>query len=435
MISFRKILELNGFPIIAAEHELSKVQRLTEVGFNNNLERKKWEIFNHHKLNNLSYQNFIKEYNIQDWEQIPILTKSDLQVSIKERLSKGFNVNNVYINNTSGSSGHPFFYAKDKFCHAMTWAVIFDRFGRHGLYPNISKQARFYGIPLGFQNYYREKLKDLLMNRVRFPVFDLSDAVLEKYFEKFTKTKFDYLNGYTSSLVLFAKYCLSNNLVLNKVCPTLQACVVTSEMCSNSDKDILENGFGVPVINEYGTSELDLIAFQDQDLDWIITNETLFVEILDDQNRPVPDGESGKLVITSLYNKAMPFIRYEIGDIASVKKYRKGNYQVLQSLIGRTNDVAILPSGKKSPGLTFYYVSKALLEGSGGMKEFIIIQNSRDTFTFEYVADQELSKEQIQKVYTMMNRYLEPGLKGHFIRKEKLDRQKSGKLKHFRSEL
>ena len=59
---------------------------------------------------------------------------------------------------------------------------------------------------------------------------------------------------------------------------------------------------------------------------------------------------------------------------------------ILQQLIGRTNDIAILPSGKKSPGLTFYYVTKSIIEDDGNVKEFIIKQTKIDTFEIEYVS-------------------------------------------------
>ena len=48
-------------------------------------------------------------------------------------------------------------------------------------------EARFYGIPLEVIPYCKEKLKDLLMNRVRFPVFDLSDHVLSQFVKRFKK--------------------------------------------------------------------------------------------------------------------------------------------------------------------------------------------------------------------------------------------------------
>ena len=51
---------------------------------------------------------------------------------------------------------------------------------------------------------------------------------------------------------------------------------------------------------------------------------------------------------------------------------------ILKKLIGRTNDVAILPSGKKSPGITFYSITKKLFGDEGNVKEFIIKQTKID---------------------------------------------------------
>ena len=103
----------------------------------------------------------------------------------------------------------------------------------------------------------------------------------------------------------------------------------------------------------------------------------------------------------------------------------------MQQLIGRTNDIAILPSGKKSPGLTFYYVTKSIIEDDGNVKEFVIKQTKIDTFDIEYVSQTELNWEQIEKIETAIALYLEKGLIFTFIRKEKLERSKRGKLKQF----
>jgi phenylacetate-CoA ligase len=432
---FRKILECKGFALKKAEEKLKAIQQLPLPEFDAYVTRTKWEIFNHHKVGNDSYASFIQnsEYQNSLWETIPILTKKDLQTPVNERISKGYPLNQIHVHNTSGSSGHPFFFAKDKMCHASTWALIFDRYSRHGIKYGESLQARFYGIPLSRKKMLLETIKDSFSSRIRFPVFDLSDKVLEKFFKKFEKHKFQYINGYTSSLVLFAKYLLKEKLVLKNVCPTLKIVFPTSEMCSPEDRIIIENAFGVRVANEYGAAEMDVIAFEDENFDWIISNENIFIEIIDENGKVLPDGEEGRVIITSLNNYAMPFIRYEIGDIGIIDSNRKGRHQVLKKLIGRTNDVAILPSGKKSPGLTFYYISKNLLEGGGFMKEFIIKQISADSFHFEYVAEREISDMEKKKVYEAMDMYLEPGLKATFEWKERIIRTKAGKLKHFQN--
>ncbi|WP_291286385.1 phenylacetate--CoA ligase family protein [Flavobacterium sp.] len=436
MISLFDIsLQLNGFPIKKAKAELDEIKSLSEAQYVRFLQQKKEEIVAFHLENNSFYKELIGDITELKWENLPILNKQNLQKPLEERLSKGYSRKNIYLNKTSGSSGTPFVFAKDKYCHALTWNSIFMRFGWYHIDFNHSYQARFYGIPIDFIGYHKERIKDFLTHRFRFPVFDLSDAVLEKFLRKFETKKFDYINGYTSSIVLFAKYLEQKNLILKDVCPTLKACFVTSEMLFESDKKLLEKQFGIPVINEYGASELDLIAFENPNGDWQVNAETLFVEILDENNQILPYGNEGRIVITSLFNKAHPFIRYDIGDIGILDEKSTLQKPILKKLIGRTNDIATLPSGKRSPGLTFYYVTKSIIEDDGNVKEFTIKQMQLNSFEIEYVSDIELNATQIQKIEKAISLYLEPNLNFSFTRKTVLERSKSGKLKQFKSYL
>lgn len=416
-----------------AKAELQKIITIPEEEYGRFIEQKKLEIVNFHLANNIFYKELAGIESLNNWSDLPILNKINLQKPLKERLSSGYAEKSVYINKTSGSSGHPFVFAKDKFCHALTWASNIYRFGWYRIDFNHSYQARFYGIPLDFIGNKKERFKDFLSHRFRFSIFNLSDEVLERFLNDFKTKKFDYINGYTSSIVLFAKFLQKKSLVLKDICPTVKVCMVTSEMLFEEDKLLLEKQFGIPIVNEYGASELDLIAFQNPEGQWQVNSETLFVEILDENNQPVPNGTSGRIVITSLFNKAHPFIRYDIGDIGILDEKSTLKKPILKKLIGRTNDVAILPSGKKSPGLTFYYVTKSIIEDDGNVKEFIIKQTHVDRFEIEYVSESELEGEQIEKINKAVALYLEPNLHFTFIRKTTLERSNRGKLKQFTS--
>ena len=187
---FNLSLKLDGFPIKEASRVLENIQAKNEVDFETYLLQKKKDIFNYHMQNNSFYQEIAKNATITNWKNIPVMTKSDLEQPLNARLSKGFTTKNVYVNKTSGSSGDPFVFAKDKFCHALTWSVIKNRFGWFGIDFNTSKQARFYGIPLDKKGYYKERFKDFLGKRFRFSVFDLSDAAFQKCVTTFQTTRF-----------------------------------------------------------------------------------------------------------------------------------------------------------------------------------------------------------------------------------------------------
>jgi phenylacetate-CoA ligase len=426
-------LQINGYPIKEAKAELNKISSLSEKEHETFVNTQKTAIVNFHLQNNPFYQSLVGKKTFEKWGDLPVLNKKNLQKPLSERLSNGFSSKSIYVNKTSGSSGDPFVFAKDKYSHALTWASNVYRFGWFGIDFNSSYQARFYGIPLDFIGNKSERFKDFLSNRYRFPIFDLSDAVLERFLKNFKTKKFDYINGYTSSIVLFAKFLQRKNIVLKEICPTLKVCMVTSEMLFEADKILLEKQLGIPIVNEYGASELDLIAFQNPSGEWRVNSETLFVEILDENDSVLEHGKEGRIVITSLFNKAHPFIRYDIGDIGILDEKSTLQKPILRQLIGRTNDVAHLPSGKKSPGLTFYYVTKSIIEDDGNVKEFIIKQIKIDTFEIEYVSETELDKAQIEKIEFAITQYLEPNLIFSYIRKNTLERANRGKLKQFTS--
>lgn len=426
-------LKLNGFPLEKAKQEYAKILAVPESQYQEFIEQKKQEIVNYHFENNPFYKNLLGGKLPERWEDLPVLTKKDLQRPLEERLSIGYTPKNVYINRTSGSTGNPMIFAKDKNCHAMVWASTIHKFKMHGIDFNTSFQARFYGIPIDKIKAIKERIKDKLASRYRFSVYDLSESAMQKILDNFKIKKFDYINGYTTSIVAFANFLKDKNIILKDVCPTLKVCVVTAEMLFEQDRLLLQKFLGVPIINEYGASELDIIAFENTQGEWVINTNTLFVEILNEDNQVLDFGQEGRVVITSLYNKAHPFIRYDLGDIGAIEPIGNSGKLVLKKLIGRSDDVVLLPSGKKCLGWTFSYVTKNLIDENGSVKEFLVRQTSINSFDIEYVSNEELNNYQINKIKEGIENFLEPNLNINLQRKEFLTRSKSGKLKQFES--
>ncbi|GAB1857973.1 phenylacetate--CoA ligase family protein [Flavobacteriaceae bacterium MHTCC 0001] len=430
---FNLSLKLNGFPIEQAKRDLVKIRAKKHQDYSTYLEAKKKDIVDYHLKHNSFYRNFTKGIDSNDWSKLPVIKKNDLQIPLSKRLSDGFTSKNCHIHKTSGSSGTPLIFAKNKYAHALTWANFMDCYSWHSIDAARSKQARFYGIPLNGLGHYKERFKDILGNRFRFSVFNLSPEALEHNVLKFKRTKFKYINGYTSAIVQFAKYLELKDIVLKNICPTLKVCIVTAEMLFESDKALLEKHLGIPVVNEYGSAELGLIAFNDTSGNWLVNTDDLFIEILDDCDRPVANGIEGRIVVTSLYNLAHPFIRYDIGDIGTFTTNCSLETPILKHLVGRTSDVVVLPSGKKAAGLTFYYVTKTVIADDANVKEFVIEQHTLDTFKIIYTSEDILTERKIKAIEKAIEDYLEAGLKIQFERKPVLTRTKGGKLKQFMS--
>ena len=393
----------------------------------------KWDIAFFHFTHNKIYRNKVGPIFPDKWEDLPVMGKKDYQNSWDNILTKGYSKKNLYIANTSGSTGTPFFYAKNKFSHSMTWALTADRYSWYNLGLR-SKEARFYGRSIKFKTKVQERIKDLLMNRILFNVFDLSDDSCEKYLRLFLIKKIKYIYGYTNSLILFANFLKRKDVKLKNICSSLSICITTSEMLSNRDRETLLNAFGVPIINEYGVSEAGgIVAFENKNNKWELSNETQFIEMIDKQGNILPYKVEGEILITDLYNKAMPFIRYKVGDLGKLSVEDDKVY--LEKLIGRTNDTILLSNGKISPGLTFYYISRSLLESTGIIKEFIIRQTEIDTFVFDIIMDRNFKKTEIKSLEQSLEQHLKPNLTLIINRVDKIKRPVSGKIKHFYSEI
>lgn len=112
----------------------------------------------------------------------------------------------------------------------------------------------------------------------------------------------------------------------------------------------MESGFGVAVRDVYGASEFNLVAAECVKTGLLHLMESgLAVEVLEG-GRPVGEGETGQVVVTSLYSYAMPLVRWSIGD-----RVRRGPgrcpcgapFATLEAVEGRSLDMLELPDGRK----------------------------------------------------------------------------------------
>ncbi len=386
---------------------------------------KRFEIFNYHRNNNSEYQRLVKK-TIIHWEDIPIITKADLQKNIPLYNTKN---KNFYIRNTSGSTGTPFYYALDYFGHALTWQIYINRY--HSL--NISlddRQARFFGSPLNKKEKFEEKVKDYLSNRYRFSLLDLSDESFLNWIKKIKKKRLQYIYGYSFPIVSFAHFLQKNNIYLKKECPYLKAVIVTAEMCSDTDRSIIQKTMGVSVANEYGASELGIIGFSTNS-HWQISHELIYVEVVDDNNNVLPDGNVGRIICTSLFNKGTPFIRYDIGDMGAIQKIN--GERVLTKLEGRREELMFLPSGKKLPGDTFfYYIIKDFTQRFKDLTEYRVIQKSISDFDVLIVSQRNLTEKDIQFFTKLVSTKLNnEKINIHFLPVKYIERSPMGKFRRF----
>ncbi|MEI3571188.1 MAG: hypothetical protein V8Q25_12275 [Roseburia faecis] len=157
-----------------------------------------------------------------------------------------------------------------------------------------------------------------------------------------------------------------------------------SDMLKESTRKIASEYFKCPVTDTYGCEEFGVIASEDgSGYGRLVNNADLYVEVLElDRDVPVKEGEIGRLVITDLYNKAFPMIRYALGDLGSIITTEDGK-QYLNQLAGRQADMLYTTDGK--PVNYFYIIS--LLEPYQDIKQFQLIQ--QDYTHFKWILNTE----------------------------------------------
>jgi phenylacetate-CoA ligase len=128
----------------------------------------------------------------------------------------------------------------------------------------------------------------------------------------------------------------------------LRLVLTDSELLSAEGRRLLEQRFGVPVLDEYSAYEVLTVSSQCQSGSMHIDEDRVWVEIVDDDGRPVPNGVEGRVVVTHFRERAMPLIRYSVGDraVRQPDSCPCGRTTATMALTaGRTDDVVVLPDG------------------------------------------------------------------------------------------
>jgi phenylacetate-CoA ligase len=154
-----------------------------------------------------------------------------------------------------------------------------------------------------------------------------------------------YLASGSWMLAPMARRILARGLSLR-----LDGIVAKTSMVSDETRAICLDVFGTRLADQYGADEIGHIACECPSCgEYHVSAEAVLVEILDAADAPCAPGETGRVILTALYNYAMPFIRYEIGDFATVGKGDSCCHIKLPTLariVGRYRNIYARPDGR-----------------------------------------------------------------------------------------
>ncbi len=363
-------------------------------------------------------------------DNFPILTKDELRNNTDNLISELFNKRKLISYSSSGSSGiqSTVFMSKDEqsniraiLTHWWEWSgyKIGEPIAQTGITPNRS---------------FLKKIKDILFKTIYINAFSHTENQLRNLCVKLEKKQYKYfIAGYASSLNVLAEYAIKNNYNIK-----VRSIISLGDKLFEHYIKNIEEAFKCRVYDTYGCNEGFLIASQ-KDLEYkYIMSPHVFIEILDDNNNKVVDGELGNLVVTRLDGYSMPLIRYKIGDIAiklPKEKYpikREFNYPLLQKIVGRETDIIKTSKGIKLVVHSFTGVFEYIPE----IKQFKVIQENTNGILIEYIKTENFTENVLLKATKELQKFiLDDSFKIIFKEVNSISSTKSGKPQIIESNL
>lgn len=280
-----------------------------------------------------AYKNFSEYRSLFDF---PVVNKMILRENLNDHISSQYNLNELKSTTTSGSTGTPFkIYFDERKIRRHTAALMY-----------WNSKA---GADLGNRLFYlrvwnklnmKSDFRQFLENIYPIEVANFEKEEVDSLMERINKSKAkSAILGFASAITTL----LHSSIIPNNI----SGIIAMSEHLSETVRLKLQEKFKCSVYARYSNMENGFIAQQyDNSGEYLINRADYIVEVLRlNEDKPAEPGEIGRLVVTDLYNFAMPFVRYDTGDLGEIAVKEDGR-KVIKQIVGRRSDMILSSDGK-----------------------------------------------------------------------------------------
>jgi len=372
--------------------------------------------------------------SIEDLEKLPIITKNIIKDNWNELQPVNLKNMKYYNLTTGGSTGNPLRFRLTKFDRFFLGALLYRGWG-YGGYELGDKMVFLAGssLDVGAQSDIVKKSHEIARNLKKLSSFDMGSKEMLSYVNIMNSFKPKFLRGYASSIDFFARYIEENNLEI--ISPL--AIFTTAEKLNPEMRRRISNAFDCEVYDNYGLNDGGVSAYECSEHSGLhIDSERSLMEIVDESGNQIEDGR-GKILATSLHNFAMPFIRYETGDLGYITDIKcscgRGS-KVLKEVIGRDKEFLKTPTGKCIHGAAFFNDVFAEITNVNDIIEFQVVQKKIDYIVINIVCKSGFNTNILDPVKDIIQKRSE-GWNVEFKVVDNINRTKAGKYKFIISEL
>lgn len=311
-----------------------------------------------------------KMKSLDELTKLPYLTKDIIRAEFENLYNKNIPKSKYKIHATSGSTGEKLrFLLPKELLEKKNTAFMYRCYSLFGVHPKDKR------VTIGGRKFTNKRpffAYNYFENQLLLSSHHLNRENLIEYLDEMNKFKPVFLQGHPSAILVLAKFILSANFKLKA---DLKAISTTGETLFREDKTIIEKAFNTSVYQQYGSGEN---CFSAQELPeeegYLVNFEHGYIEL-------IGNSEYKEVVVTSLQNNVMPFVRYKIGDyvLPSEKKFSEkyGLPIYFTDVIGRIDDVVTSLNGNEILPVTIRMNMKPFLQTG---TNYQLIQKTNSTF-------------------------------------------------------
>ena len=381
----------------------------------------------------------VKPEDIRSWNdfrQLPILTKEQIRVNRERLLSKKLR-SPVFSVSTSGSTGKPMRFKMSQIhaganivsrIRALRWWGI--NLGDREMQLSSPSGQFVPGIKSTFNARIFRPMKEKILNRRLISALDMTEKSMDNYWHITKKFNPKIIYGFPSAIYVFAKYLKDHGYDCSKL--GLKAVVTSGEILFDWQREMIEEVFRKPVVDEYGSVEAGIIAYGHPCGAMHTMDDYIIVELI----KSNPQDELGEVVVTPLENWGSPLIRYNLHDLAvpsdspSACPLRLG-FSKIERIIGRQYDLFRLSNGRITHGHIFVQIIQYLKS----IEQYQVIQKEPDLFEIILVSRKENNLDDEKYfIRTKLIEHLGP-VRIDFRRVSSIPKETSGKFRYIRSEV
>ncbi len=355
---------------------------------------------------------------------LPVLRKQDVIDHRDEMLVTTANRDLLRVGSTGGSTGKPvsFYFDQEKMdlmragmCRSYMWS---------GWRPG-QKILNFWGAKRDLKGGgLNKRVDDFLAAEKTIGAYEYTASDLAAWVAAIQRYRPVLLQGYASILAELAQYVLDQRLRLPA---TIKGVYSTAEMLYDGQRALMESAFSCKVFNQYGSREIPNIACECRAGNQHVFTDMVYLE-------SVSEAGEDRLLVTSLTNRVMPFIRYDIGDSGRLKDGEcacGSPFPMMEMGVCRSNDLIRTRNGKVVYPSYFIH----LLDDFAGIQQYRFVQTALDRMRLDIVSSKPIAVEQKKHLQTRITQEVDCSIVLDIRQLDRIERTQAGKHRFVVSEL